>query len=108
MKHNVKAGDAFMFGGLRWEVEPKYKSDAAMFRSINEEGEYMRYLLWAVEDADSLDWIKPEVTFTKKQTEELKSHYIKWHRIAFDYDTGRVVPEKSWFIDWLDEHTEKE
>jgi hypothetical protein len=103
MKHNVKAGDAFMFGGLRWEVEPKYKSDAAMFRSINEEGEYMRYLLWAVEDADSLDWIKSKVTFTQEQVEVLKGqiqHILC--NCKNDHDAEDM------FIDFLDSHTEED
>jgi hypothetical protein len=106
MKHEVKVGDRFRLGAWEWGV---IHCTYGLFRSskcgVQEDGSD----LWlSKQDADSLDWIKPEVTFTKKQTEELKSHYIKWHRIAFDYDTGRVVPEKSWFIDWLDEHTEKE
>lgn len=109
MKHNVKAGDAFMFGGLRWEVEPKYKSDAAMFRSINEDGEYMRYLLWAVEDASSLDWIKPEARFTKEQRQAItncfNSQIINQYREkGIDWTEFKQVPD--FFEKWLDSHTE--
>lgn len=101
MKHTVKEGDRFRLGAWEWrviELEPNGHFTAGRETTGRYIGDGMA---WNAEDAEKLEWIKPEPTFTRDQVEAIK----KWHS---PYGTKLYDEDGKNFLEWLDAHIEKE
>lgn len=103
MKHVVKVGSSFRLGHWEWVVR-KVQDD--MFFAYEKEAwliDHTRELRLLPHDADKLDWIKPEVTFTQEQVEVLKGQIQHiFCSCKNDHDAEDM------FIDFLDSHTEED
>ncbi len=94
MKHEVKVGDRFKLINLTWLVR---KIDSEFFYAHTVDTILIRRGSMSLKDADQLDWIKPEPTFTKEQVEAIKEKLEQ----GYPPNVGDL------FV-WLDSHTEKE
>lgn len=104
MSYKVEVGYKFKLGAWNWRVisvSPSGDFEAARIYAGGNMyvGDGMR---WNAEDALKLEWIKPDVSFTKDQAEAIKIQLKSfppgspsWHET---YDTACA---------WLDEHTKK-
>lgn len=106
MKHNVKVGSRFKLGHWEWVVR-KVQDD--MFFAYEKEAwltDQVRELRLFPHDADQLDWVKPEVTFTKEQVEALRDRcFGSKEDGCCSYKTDHVY---HLLKDFLDSHTEED
>lgn len=98
MKHEVKVDDRFKLGKWEWQVA---RVRPGAFTAVAIHINPMTIDMDA-RDADQLDWIEPEATFTKEQVAALKDRLAlhppgapTWNEVYKDA------------CRWLDEHTEK-
>jgi len=87
---NVSVGDKFKLGPWMWEVADVLNTYFLCFRIDYKNCSFFMDM----PDADKLDWIKPEVTFTREQAEAIKKQ------------VGNILRVDE-FFDWLDDNTEK-
>jgi len=105
MKHTVKVGDRFLLGAWEWRVAAAPSGLLTLFRAIRETGEGadVEYHWFPRNDADSLDWIKPDVRFTREEAG-------RFYRLIEEYaalplKVGQPHPSVK---DFLYDHTDKE
>ena len=106
MKHEVKVGDRFRLGAWEWEV---LHVQNALFKSYTHKDEEGREIWLWVDDASSIDWIKPEVRFTKEQENALIEQWtILSSSVHFRDKTAAGSRALLDFHSWINAHTEKE
>lgn len=108
-KHDVKVGDKFKLVGLIWEVgvvcngwlnaeSESFSADNATFGRLVAH----RTIQLSVEDADSIDWLAPEV---KKLTQEQAEMILNAVGIGEDPTRSSLLWGRR-FKEWLDSFTE--
>ena len=93
----IRVGNRFRLLGKEWVV--CWKDDHAKGDLKAEADKMEAFIRWPLAEADQLDWIEPEVKFTREQAEALKDRLNyppgspTWNQTAED------------FSNWLDAHT---
>lgn len=100
MEHNVKIGDRFRLGAWEWEV---VGVDGCFFSAERKNERKTLSTVFHYTDASSLDWIKPEVRFTREEAG-------RFYRLIEEYaalplKVGQPHPSVK---DFLYDHTDKE
>lgn len=71
----------------------------ALFKTLEH---WLCLSLEAVIRFPELEVAEESLTISKRLKEEIESRYALIHRVTLDEATGRIVPEKDSFIEWLD------
>ena len=100
MKHEVKVGDRFRLGAWEWEV---VGVDGCFFSAERKNERKALSTVFHYTEASSLDWVKPEVMFTRAEAEKVMQ--LAEEYAALPLEIGKLHPS---FKDFLDAHTEKE
>lgn len=98
MKHEVKVDDRFKLGKWEWQVA---RVRPGAFTAVAIHINPMTIDMDA-RDADQLDWIEPEATFTQAQADVLKGQIS--HAMC---NANKSRDAEDLLVEWLDEHTEK-
>lgn len=101
MKHEVKVGDRFKLGPWEWTVQEIYSASINAYH--HKGGDFYHKLTLWLTDADQLDWIKPDVRFTREEAG-------RFYRLIEEYaalplKVGQPHPSVK---DFLYDHTDKE